>query len=300
MAPGAPPVPGVGVVLRRAAPLAFGAAVYQINVMVDGFMAEGLLEDGGPTLHYYANRVQQFPLALVAIAATSAVFPALQAYGQKGDLLSLRRLHDQTQRAVAFLAVPAAVGLAILAQPILSVTFEHGAFGPEGVARASGALGWLALAVLPAGATGLVARAFYSIGDFRTPVWISAFALLLNIGLNTLFLVGWGMDVDGLALATAITSWLGLAVMLPIFYSRQGMPRGPGGTLDSMARTVLAAAASGAAAYWVHRYASESFSPLWALLLAMGSGLGAHLGVAFLVKSPELQRVLRRGAGPKP
>ncbi|MEM8713012.1 MAG: lipid II flippase MurJ, partial [Planctomycetota bacterium] len=55
-------------ILKRSAPLALGAAVYQINVMVDGLMAESLLPNGGPTLHYLANRLQQFPLALVAIA----------------------------------------------------------------------------------------------------------------------------------------------------------------------------------------------------------------------------------------
>lgn len=298
-AAGRPSAPGVGLVLRRAAPLAFGAAVYQINVMVDGFMAEGLLEDGGPTVYYYANRVQQFPLALVAIAAGSAVFPAMQAHGQKGDLVSLRRLHDQTQRAVAFLLIPAGIGLAVLARPILSVSLEHGAFRPEGVERASGALVWLALAVLPAGAMGLVAKAFYSLGDFRTPVRISALVLVLNVALNTLFLVGWDMDVDGLALATAITSWIGLALMLPKFYSRQGMPQGPPGALGSLLRTALAAAASGGAALWVLGPASEAFSPLLGLLLAMGSGLGAHLGVAFLLGSPELKQVLRVRAGRK-
>lgn len=289
-------VPGVGVVLRRAAPLAFGAAVYQINVMVDGFMAEGLLEDGGPTLHYYANRMQQFPMALVAIAATSAVFPALQAHGQKGDLGALRRLHDHTQRAVAFWALPAGVGLAVLAHPILAVSLQHGAFGALGVERASGALFWLAFAVLPAGATGLVARAFYSMGDFSTPVRISVVALVLNIVLNTLFLTVWGMDVDGLALATAITSWFGLLLMLPLFYGRQGMPAGVGGMFRSLSRSALAAAASGASAWWVHGLATTSLGALTALLVAMGSGLVAHLGVALLLGAPELKRRSQRGS----
>jgi putative peptidoglycan lipid II flippase len=69
--------PSAWAVIRASAPLALGAAVYQINVMMDGLMAEGLLPDGGPTLHDYANRVQSFPMALIAISATSAVFPAL-------------------------------------------------------------------------------------------------------------------------------------------------------------------------------------------------------------------------------
>ena len=90
--------------------LALGAAVYQVNVLIDGFMAEGLLRDGGPTLHYYANRVQQFPMALIAVAATSAVFPALQAHGARGDRRAVRDLHDRTHRAIAFVALPASLG----------------------------------------------------------------------------------------------------------------------------------------------------------------------------------------------
>ena len=98
-------------VLRTSAPLALGAAVYQINVMIDGFMAEGLLRDGGPSAHYFANRVQQFPLALIAVAATSAVFPKLKALGHRGRGAELRALHDRAQLSVCFLALPAGVGL---------------------------------------------------------------------------------------------------------------------------------------------------------------------------------------------
>ena len=193
-------------VLKRSAPLALGAAVYQINVMVDGLMAEGLLPNGGPTLHYLANRVQQFPLALVAIAATSAVFPALQAMGHRRDLAGLRRLHDHTHLAIAAVAIPAACGLFALSRPVIEVLFERGNFQSDGVARATPALQALCLAILPAGATGLIARTYYAMGDFLTPVKISVSMLLLNVLLNTWFLVALGMDVEGLAAATAITT----------------------------------------------------------------------------------------------
>jgi putative peptidoglycan lipid II flippase len=63
-------------VLRTSVPLALGAAIYQINVLVDSFMANNLLPTGGASTYYYANRIQQLPLALVATSATSAVFPA--------------------------------------------------------------------------------------------------------------------------------------------------------------------------------------------------------------------------------
>ncbi len=293
---GAPDAWGV---LRRSAPLALGAAVYQINVMLDGLMAEGLLPDGGPTLHYYANRVQQFPMALVAVAATSAVFPALQAHGLRGDRRAVRDLHDRTHRAIAFIALPAALGLAVLAGPVISVSFERGAFGAEGVARASAGLRMLTLAILPAGATGLVARTYYAMGDFRWPVTVSVAMLVSNVVLNVLLIEGLHMDVDGLALATAITSWGGLALLLPGLRTRLELPRGREPSLGPLALMTLAALASAGASLAVHSAVSTSVGRGLALLAAIACGVIVYGGVAILLQIPEartsLARLRRRG-----
>ena len=216
-------------VLKTSAPLALGAAVYQINVMVDGLMAEGLLADGGPSAHYYANRIQQFPLALIAVAATSSVFPSLKALGHLGRRSELRALHDRTQYAVCFLALPASVGLFLLAQPMCQVLFQHGEYGPEGVGRMARALAMLALALLPAGAVGLLSRTYYALGDFRTPVRVSASMLALNALLNLALVAGLGMDADGLALATALTSWGNLVLLWPGLRGRLGLPAAEAG-----------------------------------------------------------------------
>ncbi|MEW6074184.1 MAG: murein biosynthesis integral membrane protein MurJ, partial [Planctomycetota bacterium] len=217
-------LPGGWSVLRSTLPLAFGAAVYQINVMVDGLMAEGLLENGGPTVLYYANRVQQFPLAVVAVSTTTAVFPALSALGHTGRLEEMRRLHDRAQWAIAFLAVPAAVGLFALSEPIAAVLFERGNFGAAGVVRMARTLDMLAIAMVPAGATSLMARAFYARNDFQTPVRISCVLLAANIVLNFLAVRGLGMDADGLALSTAVTAWGNLLWLSVGLRRRVGLP----------------------------------------------------------------------------
>src|SRR6185503_18607579 len=105
-------------VIAATAPLALGAAVYQVNVMVDGFMALSLLREGGATVLSAATRLQQFPMSLVSIAATSAVFPALTALGHGRAYAGVRSLHDRTQHAVAFVAIPASVGLLVFAEPV--------------------------------------------------------------------------------------------------------------------------------------------------------------------------------------
>ncbi|MCP3917861.1 MAG: murein biosynthesis integral membrane protein MurJ [bacterium] len=283
-----------GAVLRRAAPLAVGAAVYQINVMLDGLMAEGLLPDGGPTLHYYANRVQQFPMALIAVAATSAVFPALQAHGHRGDRQAVRALHDRTHRAIAFVALPASIGLYALSEPVIRVSFEHGAFGAEGVERTAGALRMLCFAILPAGAMGLVARTFYALSDFRTPVVVSSAMLVLNVALNLFCIRVLSLDVDGLALATATTSWVGLAVLFPLLRRRLHLPAGEAGVASALSRMLLAALGCGLSAWWVESLARESLGGAGALGVAILLGMGVYLVLVLLLRVPEAKRLRGR------
>jgi putative peptidoglycan lipid II flippase len=209
-------------VLREAAPLALGAAVYQVSVMITGFMAQALLSNGGPSVLYYATRMQQLPISLVSASATAAVFPSLAALGHEKRGAELRKLHDDTHVAIAFAALPAALGLLCFAHPIMAMCFEHGAFGPEGTQRGAAVLRALSLAILPAGAAGLVARALYALGDFRTPVRVSLAVLASNVVLNLAFVLWLGMDADGLALSTALSAWLNLFLLLPVLRRRLG------------------------------------------------------------------------------
>lgn len=281
-------------VLRRSAPLALGAAVYQVNVMIDGLMAQSLLLPGGQTVHYLANRVQQFPLALVAIAATTAVFPALAALGQQRRLEDLRRLHDQTQRSVLFVALPAAVGLAVLAVPVTTVLFHYGNFSEVGVERTAAALRMLALAILPAGAVGLVARTYYSVGDYSTPVRISAVMLVANVVLNYVLLRHVGMDADGLALATTITSFGNLLLLLPGLRRKLELPVGQAGFTLAFARMGAATAGCGLAAWGLQALLGERGSRPLGLALSIVAGIVAYLAVARLLRVPEWATVASR------
>lgn len=269
-------------VLRMAAPLALAAAVYQINVMIDGLMAYRLLEEGGPTALYYANRIQQFPLALVALAATTAVFPLIKAHAHLGELDALRRLHDRSQLGILFLALPATLGLLALAQPISSVLFEHGQYGPAGIERVTAGLSVLAFALVPAGAAGLVGRTYIAMGDTRTPVRTSIWMMLTNMGLNLLFVKGFGMDVGGLALATVITIWGNLIWLLLAMPGKLALPKSAPGTLRQIGRVSLAALATGAGA-WLASWplsAGEGVAQLIRLGVGICAGLAAFVFTA--------------------
>lgn len=286
-------------ILRTTLPLAFGAAVYQVNALISGFLAEGFLADGGPTALYYAARLQQLPLSLVAAAATSAVFPSLVAFGQVGDRAGLKRLHDDTHFAIAFVAVPATLGLYVFAEPVCAVCFGHGAFGAEGVERTAAALRWLTLAILPAGATGLMARAHYAIGDYATPVKCAAAMLVLNTVLAVVFTAGFHMDADGLALATALTTWGNLALLAPLVRRRlrtgEGTPpTGRERAVSRLGRIALAALVAVGLAVLTHRALEASTHAVTALAAAIAVALCSYGVCALLLRVQEAQTLIRR------
>jgi putative peptidoglycan lipid II flippase len=288
----------VGAILRASAPLAIGAAVYQINVMVSGLMAEAMLANGGPTALYYASRLQQFPLSLVSMAATSAVFPAFAALGQVRAHAQLKKLHDETHLAVAFVAVPATFGLLVLARPVCAVCFEHGAFGAEGVARTAAALRWLTVAILPAGAVGLVARAYYALGDVKTPVKIAIVVLSANLALNFVFVAWMHMDADGLALATAIAAWANLLLLWPglrrRFTSSTTAASGTSGARTRLAKILGAGTLSAGVAWGVEYLLSPSQGSAIGLFAAIGAAVTVYALAAHWARLPEWQVVLRR------
>lgn len=279
----------VWAILRSSAPLAIGAAVYQVNVLVDGFMAESLLANGGPSALYYATRLQQLPLSLVSIAATSAVFPALTALGHVRDVAGLRKLHDETHLAIAFLAIPATIGLLVFAEPIVTVCFQHGAFGDEGVARTTDGLRALTLAILPAGAAGLVARTRYALGDFAGPVRIAAAMLVLNTGLNLVLVLGLGLDVGGLGLATALASWGNLLLLLPGL-GRLGVPAARPGLTRRLVRITAVAGAACGAGWALARLLSEAAPPVLGLAAAIVCATATYIGAMAVLRAPELAR----------
>jgi len=287
-------------VLRTTAPLVVGAAIYQINVMIDGLMANSLLRAGGSSAIYYANRVQQFPLALVSTAAVNAVFPLLNAHGHLGERVKVRALHDRTQLGILFLALPAATGLLGLALPIASVCYERGNFGLDGTERVAVALRCLAFALVPAGAAALTSRVYVAMGDLTTPVRIAAWMVALNVLLNAVLVVGLGLDTAGLTLSTALTAWVNLVWLVIGLRKHLRLPEADRGLLARAGRIALAALVSAGVAWAVHGGLgallglAEPRRSLPALLVAMGAAGASYGLLGWRLGIPELGEVLRR------
>lgn len=171
--------PAVRRVLGRLAPSTAGAAIYQINVLVSTSLAS-VLQPGSVSVLWYAGRIFEFPIGLVAVAIGTAVLPSFAEQALRGARAEMRRSLGFALAVTNLLAVPASLALVVLARPITAVLLQHGVFGPEAVERTALALQAYAVGLWPLSVARVIVPAFYAMHDVRTPVLAAAVAFVAN------------------------------------------------------------------------------------------------------------------------
>lgn len=202
--------PGLKKIGRLMLPAALGVGVYQIGIFVDTICASFLVQ-GSPSALYYANRLMQLPLAIFATSIATASLPRMSAFAAKKDMRGLLDTLSSGLKMMFFLIVPSAVGLIFLGKPIITVLFQRGKFDQFATDLTYWALLFYSMGLFSYAGVKVVASAFYSLQDTRTPFQISIIAILLNVNLN--FILMRYMGIGGLALATAISSSVNLCFL---------------------------------------------------------------------------------------
>ena len=238
--------PGVRRVALLMLPATVGLAATQLNIFVSQAIAAGFRE-GSVSWLQYAFRLMQLPIGLFGVAVATVSLPALSRAAARKDLLELRSTLSESVRLVFLLTVPSAVLLAVMAQPVIALLFQHGRFHAVDTVATAGALVMYCVGLPAFAAVGIFARAFYALGDTRTPVRATFVAVGVNLALNLLFagpLVGMGLAHRGLALATSATSFVNLLQLSWLLRRRVGLIEG-GRMLRSLVRILVASAAVG-------------------------------------------------------
>lgn len=209
--------PGVQKIIKLMIPALFGSSVAQINLLFDTFIASFLIS-GSVSWLYYSDRLLEFPLGVFGIALATVVLPNLsEAHYKKGATHFGSTLQWAIQLSL-LIAIPAAIGLFLLAQPILSTLFQYGAFADHDSLMAAYSLMAYSLGLPAMILIKILANGFYARQDTKTPVRIGIQAMCLNMLLNVT-LVLWMINTDfiaphvGLALATTGSAYFN-AIML--------------------------------------------------------------------------------------
>ncbi len=201
---------GVRRIVRLMIPAAFGASVAQINLLVDTLIASFLVT-GSVSWLYYSDRMVEFPLGVFAIAMATVILPSLSQHhaDEAGDAFS--DTLDWALRWVVVVATPSALGLALLADPILTTLFQYGEFTPHDVHMASLSLTAYAIGLIGFMLVKVLAPGYFARQDTRTPVRAGIIALVANLLLNLALVVP--LKHAGLALATSLAAFINAGLL---------------------------------------------------------------------------------------
>lgn len=208
---------GVRRIMKLMIPTLFGSSVAQVNLLFDSIIATFLVT-GSVSWLYYSDRLLEFPLGVLGIALATVILPSLSQKHAKASTNEFSATLDWALRLALIITVPAAVGLAILAEPILITLFQYDAFQPDDVHMS--ALSLIAYSVgLPAFITvKVLAPGYYARQDTKTPVKIAIAAMVSNMVLNLVF-VGLLLHNKfegphaGLALASSAAAYLNAGLL---------------------------------------------------------------------------------------
>ena len=234
---------GVRRVTKLMLPAIFGSSVAQINVLLGGIIAS-MLGVGKISLLYYSDRLMEFPLGLFGIALATVTLPYLSRQAANESLDEFADTLDWSMKLVLLIAVPAAIGLILLAEPLVATIFFGGVFTASDVELTALALQAFAIGLVGFSYVKILAPAYFAREDTRTPVRIGLIALGVNLVLSVSFAwyltsIGFEGTHAGLALAISIAALLN-AVLLYRGLRRDGVARHGKGWLWLFGRVSIA------------------------------------------------------------
>ena len=296
--------PGVGRILGLMLPALFGVSVSQINLLLDTVLAS-FLPEGSVSWLYYSERLTELPLGVFGIAIATVILPGLSRGYSTGAGEEFRHTLDWAVRMILVIGLPASFALLVLAGPILATLFGYGAMGTRDVDMASLSLAAMALGLPAFMLIKVLATAYYSRQDARTPVIVGVQAMAANMVLNLLLVIPlhlfWQVGHMGLSLATTAAAWLNAGLLLRGLARRDVYRPEPGvlrdvGRMGAAVALMCVALLPGLA--WMHALEGLHWSiRVLRLGLVCAGGLavyGGALALLFPRERRELFAVLRR------
>jgi len=232
---------GVRKILALMGPAIFGVSVSQINLLLDTMLAT-FLPTGSVSWLYYSDRLAELPLGVFAVAIATVILPNLSRHHATDSQQAYSETLDWALKVVLIIAVPAAVALILLAEPILVTLFYYGdVMTARDMSMATLSLRAYAMGLVAFMLIKVLAPGFFARQDMRTPVRIGVIAMLSNMVLNLLFVVPlhyyWQIGHVGLAAATSVSAFLN-AGLLFIFLRKNGIYRPSGQWLKFAGRLI--------------------------------------------------------------
>lgn len=281
-------------ILKRMVPGLLGSGIHPINVVMSTAIASQLPE-GAQTVLFQSNLMGELVLGLFSTSLATVSLPAMSRQADAGDLDGLRGSLASALRATALLALPAAVGLAVLATPIIALLFRSGRFDAAAVDWTASTLPYQALGLLFVATSRIAVQAHYALKSYRSPAYGALLGFAVNIPLSWFLMQVLG--TRGIALANGIASLAGLLYVTASLQRRLGrLPYAP--VLNGWALFGAASALMGLFAWGGGRLTGtdvfHSFTGTLVRLLPLIAASGAlYFALLLLLRNPEARALLQ-------
>jgi putative peptidoglycan lipid II flippase len=290
--------PGVKAILLLMGPAVIAASTTQVNVLVNSMFAS-TLQDGSIFWLSIAFRLMQLPLGLFGVALGTVTLPLLSRLVVAGRMDAFRSELARAMRWALLLTLPSMVGLMMLAEPIISVLYQHGKFNAYEAAQAAGALRFYAIGLAGYAALKVLVNAFYALDRRKTPMMVSLLAVALNLLFNWIFTFRLGWGHRGLAFSTGCIATVNFLILYFLMQSQlKGLETRR--MLFLLAKVALASAAlvavCAASTHWLLADWQQQtlLFKLFALLLTVAVGAAVFAACGILLHIEELKEL--RGA----
>jgi len=284
----APGDPGIRAIARLMTPATMGLAAVQVNIFVSTIFASH--EPGAVSWLTYAFRLLYLPIGVFGVALGTIATTGLARRAAAGDMDGLRETLRQSLRMLAFLTIPATVGLMVLGVPIIRLLFERGRFAPHDTERTAAALALYAIGLVAYTGVKVLAPAFYSLGRPRVPLLASASAVATN--LLVILVLHSSLGYRSIALGTSLGALVNALVLIVAFESGVGGLRGH--RMGARVALMVGAAAVMGPAAWLADVALERWMGTRGFTAQAVTGLapvavGAllYFAAALLLRIPE-------------
>ncbi len=286
--------PAVAQTFRLMIPVTLGLGLINVNAVIDTLFASRLIEPNlAPTAIDKAFRIYMLPQGMFSVAVATVLFPSLARLAARADMDGFRHTVALGIRQIAFLLLPASVISAVLAEPIVRLLYQRGAFAPDQTRVVAGALAAFSIGLTFNGIMLMLNRAFFSLQSNWIPTAIALGNLALNAALDVLF---YRLGVWGIPLATSFVNIAGTAALLVLLRRRIGSVEF-GATASSVVRILVASVVLAAAAYPVWRAFDEALgrgtlAQIISLGAALAAGGGAYVIAARVLRVREIEALL--------
>jgi putative peptidoglycan lipid II flippase len=211
--------PAVRKVAKLMIPGIFGAGIIQINFFISRMLASVLEEESVASL-YFASRVQEITLGIFSVALSIALLPTFSDQAARKDIQGMKKTLIFSFKLIFFITLPAMVGLLVLNRPIIQVLFERGMFDAQSTSMSAPCLFYFAIGIPFISGVRILAPAFYSLKDTKTPAIVAFFVMIIYISCSLILMRP--LRVGGIALALSFSVVFNFFVLFLILERKIG------------------------------------------------------------------------------